>query len=226
LIVSSALLLLITLAFAVPPDNQTNFFHAAVVLLSVPAGASILSWAPRPQDANVSLRRAVLIGTIFLPTVLVLLSSYAGRPPVPAAFDGPRVSRTEEDSGRAALYRWVRAETPAQAVFVLDPCAPSWAFCGNTTEFPACTGRSVFTERLEHYLVSPYPEARRRVDLAADLVAGEPIDPPDIQYLQKLGRPLYLVVDQTNRTDQMEHLNQRYGSPVFRNDPLCVFRWR
>jgi hypothetical protein len=227
LLVSAALLLLGTVAFRLPHGNESNFFHAAVVLLSIPASASIFRAVEGPRYTAPSLRRAVLIGILFVPTVLVLLSSYVGRPPVPAMFDGPRVSRreTEEDPQWAALYKWVRSETPRRAVFVLDPRSPLIAFCGNTTEFPAITGRSVFTEQLHHYLVSPYSDAERRVDLAVQLVSGEPISTSDTQYLRRLDRPLYVLLTRADQMSGIERLSRHYGPPVFRSGTLCVFRW-
>ena len=227
LLLSASLLLVGTVAFQLPVGNQSNFFHAAVVLFSVPAGASILRAVGGSRRTIASPGRAVLIGLLFLPTVLVLLSSYIGRPPVPAVFDGPRVSRRETNEGLhwAALYEWVRSQTPADAVFVLDPRSPFIAFCGNTTEFPAITGRSIFTERLRHYLVSPYPDAKRRADLAIDLISGKAISSGDSQYLSRLGRPLYLLLTEAEQMSDIARLSERYGPPVFRSGKLCVFEY-
>lgn len=228
LFVSASLLLLGGVAFQLPSGNQSNFFHAAVVLLSVPAGASIIRVIGGSHPTTVvSLKRAVLIGVLFAPTVLALLSTYVGRPPVAATFDGTRVGRaeTEDDPQWAALYKWVRSETSRNAVFVVDPSSPLIAFCGNTTEFPAITGRSVFTEQPEHYLVSPYPDAGRRVELAVQLVSGESISTSDTQYLRCLERPIYVLLTGAEQTSQIERLSRHYGPAVFQSGALCVFRW-
>jgi hypothetical protein len=225
LIVSAALMLLGCIAFRLPAGNQSNCFHAAVVLLSVPAGASILRPVNGARQVVASPRRALLIGVLFVPTVLVLLSSYVGRPPVPVTFAGSRISRTHEDPQWEALYRWVRSETQPRAVFILDPGSPIIAFCGNTTEFPAATGRSIFTEQLRHYLVSPYPDAKRRADMAADIVSGRQIDASNTRYLQSLDRPLYVLLTQAEDMSEIERLSQRYGPPVFRRGALCVFKY-
>jgi hypothetical protein len=161
---------------------------------------------------------------LFLPTLLLLLAAYWHRPPLPADFATPRLMRLPQDSGLASFYAWVQHTTSSDAVFILDP-RQRVAMCGNIAEFPAMTGRVLFTEDLHHYMVQPYPDARKRFDLAVRLVSGEVPNSTDHAYLMDLKRPLYIVSDQATDSALIEQMHALYGSPVFDTSEVVVFRW-
>ena len=168
-----------------------------------------------------------VVGTtlVFLPTVLLLLAAYLDRPPLPATFDGPRLARLPKDSAFALFYRWVQTETSPDAVFILDP-RQRVAMCGNAAEFPAMTGRVLFIGELNHYLVEPYPDAKRRVEIAVRLLFGDRLTQSDGTYLLQLNRPVYIVNDQSTDGSLFKGLEKRYGHPIFQRGALAVFKWQ
>ncbi len=223
LLVAGALLLVACSTIVLPAWNQSNCFHAAVVFLAVPGGAIILRPNGGAKTSGASVGRALAVGALFLPTTILVVLSYVDRPPVPVTFEGTRIARTAEDTTLAMLYRWVQKETPLNAVFVVDPRLSSMRVCGNTSEFPAMTGRALFTQELAHYIVSPYPEARRRVDLAVALVSGVRISASDREYLKTLGRPIYVLTFDGSVRAVMDRLRAVHGEPIFKEGNVAAF---
>jgi hypothetical protein len=223
LFASALTLLALTVSFSLPASNNSNMFHAAAVLLAAPAAGAILSPGAGMDSRAYSKRRAVVIVLVFLPTLLTLLAAYVLRPPVPASFEGTYLERLPEDSDLALLYQWARDDTDPRAVFILDPRNRD-AMCGNTSEFPAITGRAIFTEHFRHYLAEPYPDSRMRFDMAVRLVSGEPPSPSDHEQLSKLNRPIYLVTKTSGDRGLTDRLQSFYTSPVFRKGEIAVFK--
>jgi hypothetical protein len=155
--------------------------------------------------------------------VLIVLA-YTNRPPVPIAFEEGRLVRTPADGPEALLYDWIRASTPRDAVFVQDPGREGRRCTGNASELPAFTGRSLFTDYLEHYLVAPHPDARRRVELARSLARGEPPSAEDQRYLAALRRPLFLVSHGAGEATAAR-LEASFGAPRFQAGGIRVFVW-
>jgi hypothetical protein len=222
---AALLLLMADATFMLPDSNQSNFFHAAVVLLSVPAAASIIRSTSAGEN-TVSLGRAVAIAAVFMPTVLLLLSAYVQRPPLPLEFDGARLQRLPRDSSLARLYEWVDGSTRPDAVFIIDPRPPWVAMCGNIAEFPAMTGRFLFTEQRHHYMVQPYADSALRTDMAVRLTAGERPTDADHAYLSALARPLYLLTYRADDAALVAELQGHYGPPRFHHGSVAVFEWR
>jgi hypothetical protein len=220
---SGLALLALNVAITLPDGNGSNMFHAAVVLLAVPAAGAVLCDRSEAGGLACSRRRAAAIVVVFLPTVLLLLASYLFRPPLAASFESAHVERTPPGSDRALLYRWARSETDPKAVFVIDP-RKTVTVGGNIGEVPAMTGRSVFAEELDHYMVSAYPDARMRVDLAVRLVSGGAPSSADRRYLAGLGRPVYLVSDAPGDDAVAGRLQSLFGPPAFRQGALSVYR--
>lgn len=218
------LLLAADATFLLPDANQSNFFLAAVVLLSVPAAASIIRRAGT-NVTEISVYRAAGIAAVFLPTVVLLLSAYVHRPPLPLEFDGARLQRLPRDSDLSHLYDWVGHETGSDAVFIIDPRPPWVAMCGNISEFPTMTGRVLFTEQRTHYMVHPYPDSGLRVDLAVRLESGEPPRDADRAYLTNLARPIFLLTYRADDAALLTRLQEHYGSPRFHDGSVAVFEW-
>ena len=215
------------LAFVLPAWNQSNFFHAAVVILAIPAAASIL----RNETANGPCKSSphsasgfAVLSLIFLPTVLLLVAAYLRRPPLPATFENPRLIRLPDDSGLAHLYRWVQNDTSRNAIFVIDPRLRV-AMLGNIAEFPAMTGRAIFTEELRHYMVEPYSDAKTRFDIAVRLVSGNKLSDAEQTYLSDLKRPVYVVSYHPTDNATTEKMRSLCGLPVFNEKNVFVFEW-
>lgn len=223
LVLSGLVLLGMSVSLSLQAGNQSNMFHAAVVLLAVPAaGAALRNRTASGSDAT-SPRRAALMGVIFLPTLLTLLTAYVFRSPVPVSFEKSYLQRNAQDSELALLYQWARAETDPRSVFIIDP-RDRVAVCGNTVEFPAMTGRAIFTEHFRHYIVEPYPDHRMRFDMAVRLISGDTPSPTDRAYIAELSRPVYLVSHHSEEAEQMDRVPSVYGQPVFSEGDFAVFK--
>lgn len=205
----------------IPPGNETNFFHAAVIFLAVPAAAAALRSADRLR-AQVDGRIYTGLVLAGLPTTLLLLAAYLARPALPLESQGANLARLPAQESLNLVYEWARTETSQDAVFVLDP-KNRVTMAGNTAEFPTLAGRALFTEARQHYLVEPYPDAGYRVNLSSRLLMGEALSQADQAYLSALGRPVYLLADETTAAPAAQ-LEKLYGTPVFSVDGLKVFR--
>jgi hypothetical protein len=225
LLMAAVLLLAGDVLIVMPSANQSNFFHAATVLLAVPAAGSILYAIPGNEHPTASPRRAGAIVLAFLPTLALLLVSYWNRPPLPADFTGTRLARLPQDSDLSLFYRWAQDETDTDAVFIFDP-HHRIAMAGNIAEFPAITGRTLFTEASAHYMVGPSPEARMRAEMAVRLVSGESPTDSERAYLAGLARPLYIMGYKPNDDGWLERMQRLYGLPVFQMREVFVFAWR
>lgn len=199
---------------ALPVGNEDNLFHGALVLLAVPAAGSLRTPA-----------RAACAVAVFLPTLCVQVGASFGRPPVDLAFEDGRIARADVSGAEARLDRWIRETTDPRAVLVIDPRPPIQAVAGNSAELPALTGRTLFTERAGHYLVTPNADGARRAEIAAGLATGEEIAEGDAALVDAVvapGRDVYLVCREPERESTLERL---HGPALFRAEPLSVFRW-
>jgi hypothetical protein len=217
-------LLGVNAAFLLMAGNQSNLFHAAALLLAVPASASVLRQNRLTLKPLVDRRLLAVIFVVFLPTTLLLLSSYINRPALPISFESTAITRTPNDSDLGRLYAWARNETNTLAVFIVDP-RNRVAVCGNTAEFPALSGRSLFTEDSDHYLTKPYADADTRFNLAVRLASGEVAKESDSTYLAKLKRPIYILNYNAADPDLINRMRQSYGAPVFHAGAITVFQY-
>jgi hypothetical protein len=225
LFLSALALLALNVAITLPAGNQSNMFHAAAVLLAVPAAGAVLRRnTPQDTTARCSGRAALVIALIFLPTLLALLAAYVDRPPVPASFESVHIERLPRDSDLALFYEWARNETGRDAVFIVDP-RERVALCGNTLELPAMTGRSILTEHSRHYLAEPYPESGARVDMATRLVSGEEPRASDVAYLSSFNRPVFIISYSSEDSLLINQMKSHYGPPVFQQGDVSVYKW-
>ena len=225
LLLAALFLLTANIVIVLPAGNQSNFFHAAVVLLSVPAAGSIFFTKPAVRVLGSHTRRAALIILFFLPTLLLLLAAYLNRPPLPIDFKDTLPEYRQADSDRALLYRWVRNETADNAIFIIDP-RYRVAMCGNIDEFPGMTGRTIFTEQITHYMVEPYPDAKMRFDMSVRLASGkEPVN-SDRAYISNMNRPAYILNRKVEEIRIDQRMTEIYGPPVYHKGKVFVFKWR
>lgn len=216
--IAATVLLIAAVITKIRASNDTNFFHAGAFLMAVPAAAMFRPWTSRLQSAA---RLSLVL--VFAPTASLVLLAYTRRPPVALAFLDGRLERVPASSPRAQLYRWVREATAPDAVFVIDPRPPLEMAMGNVLEFPALTGRSLFVAQAESYMVAPYTDADRRHGIAVRLLSGDPLDPADRTYVDRLSRPVYLVSREADVADRMARLQDLFGPPRFRSGPVAAF---
>ena len=152
--------------FALPAGNHVNFFHAALVLLAACASG----WLVDPNGHLDRLRTGMLVAA-FSPVLVLIVVAYTQRPPIPLAFEDRQLHRSDVTHA-SRLYRWIRTETPTDAVFVIDPGPPIRAMAGNTAELPALTERTLFTARSDHYIVTGHPQAAQRSAVARQMLAA------------------------------------------------------
>jgi hypothetical protein len=220
IVLATAGLITTTALVSLPVGNQDNFFHAGLVMLAIPASAGLLG--PRGRVARL---RALALVAVFLPTLLLVIFAYTNRPPVPISFQGVDLARSPADSDHARLYQWIQTSTAEDAVFVIDPGPPTRAMSGNTAELPALTRRMIFTEHVNHYIVSSHPDAGRRAAIVRSLLTGESLSPTDARYLSALGREVYLMLEDPAQMRVAPALQRLFGTPLFRSGPIAVFRW-
>ena len=221
---TAAALIAASIIVRLPVSNDSNFFHAGVVLLGVPAAgvfAPALGWRPRRRWIPTAL-----LLFVFLPTPLVVLASYVGRPAVPLSLDGPVVRRVPETDPRVRVYGWIRDETPADAVFITDPRPPLVTAVGNFPELPALTERFLFTTRGTNYVVSPNADAAVRERIATRLVDGRRLDAQEEAYLDAMGRPIYLIRQVAEGEEAAPPDDGAPGPEAFRTGGIRVYAVR
>lgn len=217
---AAAVLIAASVIVRLPVSNDSNFFHAGVLLLGVPAAgvfAPAFGWRPRREWLA-----AVLLLLVFLPTPLVVLASYLGRPAVPLSLGGAVVRRIPETDPWARAYAWIRDETAADAVFITDPRPPLVTAVGNFPELPALTERFLFTTRSTNYVVSPNADAGVRERIATRLVDGRRLAPEDEAYLDALDRPIYVIREAGEGEEPTPAEEGALGPEVFRAAGLRV----
>lgn len=203
--------------------NEHNLTNAAQVVLAVTAVAGILL----DREGRIRTRqetgwRLWAVGLLFLPVTAGTWIAFDGRPPLPLATRGHLLRRT--DAPLSTLYRWIRETTAPDAVFVVNPDQPV-KMSGNVSELPAFTGRTLFTDQ-PSYLTTPYRDAALRASLAGRLVEGEPASPDERDYLERLGRPLFVITWHADRPELTDRLASRYGPALFHQQNVAVFAWR
>jgi hypothetical protein len=156
--------------------------------------------------------------------LLLLLGAYVHRPPLRASFESPRLARVPRDSELALLYRWVQNQTTPDAIFILD-YRHRVAMCGNIAEFPAMTGRVIFTEDPSHYMVEPYPDSKRRAEMAVALVSGNEPDSATQASLLGFNRPVYIVSSHPEDGAAVGRLQNLYGPADFHEGEVSVYKW-
>lgn len=219
LLTIAALTQLFATAFVLlPAGNYVNFCHIALVMLAVPASACILD-----AEGRVLRGRAMALGAAFLPTLLLVIWSHTGRPPVAIGTGGGRILALPATSAPARLYTWIENETPRNAVFVIDPASPIRAAAGNTSELPALTGRFLFTERASHYIVEPHEDVLRRTRMASQMVHGAELSSADRRYVEELDRPVFVLAVEPSAAQSFA-LRDRYGDAIYRIDELALYR--
>jgi Uncharacterized membrane protein (DUF2298) len=201
------------------PHNEHNLTNVAQCLLAIPAAAWIGPIAAKKQKASRKL--VFFMYALFLPTTICTLASYTERPDLPLAFHNQTLQRVPATGPVEKFYRWARNQTARDAVFIADPNEPV-KMSGNVSELPAFTGRTLFIDH-ESYLTSPYKDARIRTEMASDIASGDALTQSQVNYLQHLRRPLYLVSFHADRDDLIGRLIQEHGAPVFRQDFVAVF---
>jgi hypothetical protein len=224
------LLLLVMVTVHLEEGNEHNLTNAAQVILAIPAVAVLVFH--RDGSPRVNSRRVLaLIGLIMVPVAAGTWLAFDGRPPLPFATTGGELVRTPANDPLPALYQWIKAETPREAIFVVDPAAPV-KMSGNVSELPAFTGRGLFTDQAS-YLTTPFPDAGRRTEIARQLVGGAIPNSEDEAYLWRvrrtytggkpIPRPLYIVSYAADDAGVLSLLAAANGAPKFHSGFVAAF---
>jgi hypothetical protein len=216
LALAGLMMLVVVVAIDLPEGNEHNIANAAQCLLAVPAGAAVAGSGRWRRVLAVSLFAA------FLPVTLGTLQAYAHRPPMPLGTVGRTLHRLPADSDLEQLYQWIRRDTKADSIFVIDPSSPV-KMSGNVSELPAFTGRALFTD-LSNYLTSPNRDARLRAVLAGEAIEGKALNAQERQYLAGFHRPVYVLSHHADRGDLRDRLSGLYGSAKFHQGSVAVFQ--
>lgn len=233
LLIAGAILIawtaLLAMPGVIPPrgviGNEHNLFNAAMVLLALPAAGWVMLDRPFPAWMWLQSRprRIMAMLAVFLPTAILIMTTYTGRTQVPVHCAPDRLIWTESDQPVARLYDWVVAQTSHEAVFIVDPEARVDRLC-NVSDFPAFTNRTLYID-FSTYMTEAYPEEAFRLQWSKVITRGEPL-PADVRYaLSDLNRPIYVLTYQMDDADLSARLTKRYGLPVFAADSIAVFDW-
>ncbi len=213
LVLAACGLLLVVPFVSLTDDTEHNLANTAQCLLVIPAVAlTVTSRVPW-------LTNRFLV-CLFTPMAVASIASYLGRPPLPIAFIGSEIHRTSDDA-LDRLYRWIRASTSLNAVFICDPASPA-KMSGNVAELPAFTGRTLFVDHAS-YLTTPHKHFERRRDMATSLLQGLAMSEPDATYLAALHRSVYLLSYRAEEPELIGRLVELYGAPVFHDRFVAVF---
>jgi hypothetical protein len=211
-------LLVACVVISLPSMNSTNFFHAAALLLAIPAGAGLL------LATRYRLLAMTLAAIAMVPPTAIVVRGFMNRPAVHLTMDGARLIRIPESNEYAALYQWLQRETPLNAVVLLDPTDDVVTAVGNAPELPALTGRALFISDSPTYIVDPFPGTPRRLEVATRLSRGEAPTDDDRGLLATLQRPVVLVTQRAHDAALLERLTLHHGSPLFQQGSLAAFR--
>lgn len=220
IVVGSTGLLVATSLARIPGSNESNLFHVAGFLLAIPAAGAVRATGRWPFGR----RRAVIAAglLLFVSTPLVVLGAYWKRPAANLVLEGNQLRILPAGSERRAVYEWLRAQTPSNALLVVEPAILEEAVLGNVSDIPAMTGRRLFVAGEPDYLVNPNRDAGRRRQIATTLLAGESLSDEDGAYLQDLRRPIFIV-----RSIAGQELSRRmraaHGAPVFSARTVAVY---
>jgi hypothetical protein len=214
-------LLILDLCISLQAGNSSNLFHAAVVLLALPASGSIfIQDATGHQRIQKWLVAAIFI--VFVPTLSIVVLSYTFRAPISVSFESQVIEHSPKTSDLAVMYQWIKSNTDQRAVFIVNPRDP-FSVVGNTSELPAMTQRAIFTENRKHYISAAYPDANRRFDIALRAFSAEQLKPEDYQYLAALKRPILIVNYDVSSAEWSERMQSRYGQAKFARGKLSIY---
>lgn len=121
---------------------------------------------------------------------------------------------------RNETYSWIRENTPPESLLMLTYTESNMPCCGynNNYEAAAITERTLYVIRDEDYTVSN-PEYEKRL-MFRKMLFKNPEDPAVINFFNKLGRPVYLLVDDDLEEDKFI-VEERFKN--FPDDPGMPF---
>jgi hypothetical protein len=80
----------------------------------------------------------------------------------------------------------------------------------------------LFVAQGPDYVVDVFPDSRFRHELAEHALAGQALTAEEQQYLSRLARPIWLLVESAD-ADVLATVEGRYGPAAFHAGPLLVF---
>jgi hypothetical protein len=221
LVVSGVGLMVANMVVRLPASNESNLFHVAAFLMAIPAAgafSALQAWTA-PSRRLITASLVVLLAS----TPLLVLYAYWHRPAIPMALDGQGLRLVgEEQADRAQLMSWIHSSTTRNAVFITSTERAAVSRIGNVPDFPALADRSLFVAQGPDYVVDVFPDSRFRHELAEHALAGQALTPEEQQYLSRLARPIWLLVESAD-ADVLAAVEGRYGPAAFHAGSLLVF---
>ncbi|MBU0755803.1 MAG: DUF2298 domain-containing protein [Planctomycetes bacterium] len=213
-------LLIMALLLSFPTENEYKFIRLLIFpcgLLAAPAALDYLKRLPIPKFAAVLLAGALLVPG----TVMVWIFYFSAiKATIPLDDDSVQLEVGFKDPDKREVYRFLREETPRNAVVVVHPQDRNYSMGGNMQgdEVPALARRPLYTGH-RFYLTDQYPEFPDRMERTARLFLNEdgslpiPVD----------GRPLYVLV----RSEEIPSvLKTPDYEEVFRKGSMALFLYR
>ena len=115
---AAATVLLLAAGFArLPATNESNFYHAGILLLAVPAAGAFV---PSALWSASKARLAAAALLVFLPSTAAVAAAFWHRPDVALEIRGRDLVRIPATSGPALAYRWIAQQTETNAVFITE----------------------------------------------------------------------------------------------------------
>lgn len=212
----SGVLTVAGLSIWLPGNNQSKFFNLLLLLLAAPAGLGLHDLLRRARGRRRALLAAGLVAAT-APTVTIAIGAFATeRAQFGADWQHP-------GPGVLEAMRWARTHTPPNAVFVDAHLS---------LDLPVRAGRSVITggPRWEQNWRYPEPALRVRRETAGQLGALEPCSDAVREFLNGLGRPVFVVRRRPREAGPHDGWDGRAGDRpgyqrVFANDETAIYLW-
>ncbi len=205
--------------------NEHNLFNTAMVLLAVPASGAVMRFRTSEKSDNRSSLvtwRVIAMFIFFLPTTLLIMSSYRGRAPVQVSLDRDGISWLDKTLPTAQFYNWITANTEPDAIFIISPEEAPKRLC-NVSDFPAFTQRCLLTDQAS-YMTDVYADFQYRAALSKSLALGQPMTESDRDYLKGFARPMYITSLIAEDVHRLDELRRAYGEPSFVVEHIAAFR--
>ncbi len=197
LVLSIPVLLVSGWAVGFAVNSEYKLVRIAAPLLGVfAAGSLALGCRPQSRWRGARIALAALVVAACIPTNAIAWWAYVRHSEVVLHSHGNGMDEVlDADQPLGEMYAWIRANTPEDAIVIVDPSRPVRNFAGpeHGDEVPALAHRPVFTDKLSY--MNDYEEsAGVRLQLVQRLFAGDAMQAQDRAQLQRLSRPTYVLI--------------------------------
>ncbi len=196
-ILAGSIPVLLALAWAVgfAVESEYKLVRIAAPLLGVFAAESLARLWQKRRALGIAAAALVVLGCI--PTNAIAWWAYVrhAEARLPYHGDGMIEVLDEDVLPIGEMYRWIRDNTPDDAVIVADVFRNPHNFAGpqHGDEVPPLTHRPVFTDQI-YYMNDYEPDVGPRTQLVKRMFAGEPLQQQDKVLLERLKRPVFVLI--------------------------------